>query len=119
MWNLLPFSLFLLGFVLNVHNVSKNILVVHPSFAKEISPSVQNSNFSAPIVTITPTNTTTPIPTVTPTPMPNPTVTNSPILRLRITEVTDIQNYLLQAINQYRSSKGLFQVSMNSQTCDF
>ncbi|HVZ59134.1 MAG TPA: CAP domain-containing protein [Patescibacteria group bacterium] len=82
------------------------------------------------ILTPTPTPTATatpfPSPTATPTPLP-PTPTNTIVPTPTVVSqpadsspsVNSVQSYLLQKINDYRSSLGLSSVSMDSYTCDF
>lgn len=72
----------------------------------------------------TPTPTDTPTPTPTKKPTPTPTKKPSPTPTKTVTPVTEIsgdpiKNYIMQKINEYRSSQGLSAVKTDSYTCDF
>lgn len=111
----------MLGFILNLQNLPKNPKVINTSFAQtqaslEKLPSISptKNSQSTEILTPTPTSTSTysPTPTLffTATPFPTQTIQFFP---------TDLQKNLLNALNQYRTSKGLSTVSMESEVCDF
>lgn len=82
-----------------------------------------------PTPTRIPTATPTPRPTATPTPKPKPTVTPTPT-KVPVKVVTPtptnapvssdpIKDYIMQKINDYRSSQGLKSVKTDTYTCDF
>ena len=97
-----------------------------PSVASISTVSAENvvspTSISTPTPTRTPTPTATPTPTPTKTPLPlTPTATPS----LTTTENTSatpevsVQSYLMQKINEYRSSQGLSSVNTDTHTCNF
>jgi uncharacterized protein YkwD len=69
-----------------------------------------------PIVTPTlkPVPTTTPIPTAAPTLIPIPTPTTTPN-----NENDTVKSYIMNAINEYRRSQGLYEVKTDPYTCGF
>lgn len=68
--------------------------------------------------TPTPTRKPTPTPTATPTPTVKPTATPTPT-QTQASGEDEVQTYIMQKINDYRSSQGLSSVKTDSNTCDF
>lgn len=62
----------------------------------------------------TPTNT-----QVTTTKTPTPTSTVTPVAAAGNPALSDVQNYIMNQINGYRSSLGLYQVKPSTETCNF
>ncbi|PIP74708.1 MAG: hypothetical protein CO135_02580 [Candidatus Levybacteria bacterium CG_4_9_14_3_um_filter_35_16] len=108
-----------------------------PSPASASNAAEANAAEASPIPTLVPTSTSTPLLALTPTPVsisvPTPTQLTK---QENIPQLTQVQNsvvekvtsnnsagdsnsFILDKINAYRASKGLFAVSSNSETCSF
>jgi uncharacterized protein YkwD len=81
------------------------------------APTPTNMPTPTPTSKPIPTPTLTPTPTKIPTPTPTPTKVPSPGTQSLPTD--SIQSYIMQKINDYRSSQGLSSVATDSNTCNF
>lgn len=98
-----------------------NISYIVPNFTFSVpTPPPMPSYYPRPSTTAVPASTTspTPRPTLTPSPTPTPKPSNTPLPSTSPTSTT-IRDYLVNAVNNYRQSQGLFTVSTDTYTCDF
>lgn len=103
-----------------------SLLIINPtqSFAriqKSEQPQVQRVSRN---ITKIPIPTSTPKPTSSPTPTQSiqsntqkETEDTSPVIQAKV--ITDVQQYIMNAINDYRKSQGLSSVKTDTYTCDF
>jgi len=98
------------------------------SFARNPKPEQTQVQRTSRKIVKTSTPTSTPKPTSSPTSSPAPTQqiqlaiskeseNNVPVIQEKV--VTDVQQYIMNAINDYRKSLGLSTVKTDTYTCDF
>src|SRR3989338_1993599 len=89
--------------------VTENAIIRQKAEAAQMIPSVTPSYIPTLTPTFVPTQTptSTPVPTSMPTNIPTPTISN------------DKKGFILQAINEFRKSKGVSEASSDTQTCNF
>lgn len=115
-WNWPTFSFDKTFFTLSSSVISPKI--INPSPTSTPNPTNTPTPTLAPTIT-QPTATPTPTPTTRPT-TPTPTVKQTtPTPTVQSNPITSIKSYIMNAINQYRRSKGLPQVTTDPYTCSF
>lgn len=132
------FTLSLLSFPKNIYasiNFYRYWFTLNNNNTQNTSYYMNKTSSNIPTVspTLTPTLTLAPIPTSTPSPTPTPspkptiiptisninTSTNEKPKTNDNTAKNDVKSYIMNEVNEFRKSKGLYEVKTDTHTCDF
>lgn len=121
---------FIIILVLTLILVPSLFIIPQKSFAFEFSFTFPTLRFIKPTIPPKPALTPTPSPSLTPSPTIKPTLSPSPTIKPTriptprpsstiISSYSAKKDYIMNAINDYRTSQGVTKVSTDPYTCDF